>query len=154
MARAKGPLYKLKITGLTEAEAFLQEIGDRSYNMKPVLMVIKEIMRKTSEGNFQSEGELIGHKWELDTPDTIEKKLASGYSNQTEVMEGNLYDSLTSIASGNGAVRRISRHSTTFGTNLFYAHWQGHKRELLGITMFQADNFAERMIEYLVGGVA
>jgi hypothetical protein len=147
-----GPRLKLAIEGANLAEDMLFGIVERSHDMKPVLRVIQELMRKNEEGQFVTEGERGGNKWALDKPDTIAKKLAMGQSDHTEIGTGDLYISLTQRAGGGDANRRISRHSTTFGTRRFYAVFQGKKRELLAFTMMDADNWAERMVAYCLEG--
>jgi hypothetical protein len=147
-----GPRLKLEIEGANLAEDMLFGIVDRSHDMKPVLKVIRELMRKNAEAQFVTEGTRGGRRWELDKPNTIAKKIAAGYPNKTEIMTSDLYVSLTQRAGGGDAIRRISRHSTTFGTRRFYAIFQGHKRQLLEFTTMDADDWAQRMVAYCLEG--
>lgn len=151
---AKIPAYKLKlgIEGEGAAIKDLLAIGTRSHEAKPILKVIQELMRRGAEANFMSEGMAGGKRWEMDKPDTIAKKLAAGYPDRTEVMTTRLLASLQQRAGGGDTIRRLSAHSTTFGTRVPYAHWQGKKRQLLAITTQDADNWAERMVRWLVEG--
>lgn len=152
---AKIPAFKLKlgIEGENVAVDLLLGIAERSHEAKPVLAVIQELMRRGAEEQFFSEGSRGGLRWVPDKPNTIEKKLAAGYpTNHTEIMTTRLLASLQKRSGGGDAIRRLSRHSTTFGTRVFYAHWQGHKRQLLGITTRDADSWAERMATWLVEG--
>lgn len=143
---------KLEIEGADLAIDMLVGIAERSYDMKPVLTVIQELMRKGAEAQFASEGERGGKRWQLDKPDTVAKKVAAGYPDHTEIETLDLFTALTQRSGGGQAIRRISRHSTTFGTRLFYAQFQGNKRQLLALTTMDADNFASRMVSYVLEG--
>jgi hypothetical protein len=144
-----GPRMRLLIDGANLAEDMLTGILERSHDMKPVLRVIQDEMRKDAEVQFVTEGGRSGTPWEKDAPSTIAKKIAAGYPNRTEVLTADLYDSLTDTGGGN-SIRRLSRHSTTLGTKLHYAAFQ--KNPLLVITTTDADNWAERMIRYCLEG--
>lgn len=143
---------RLEIEGDDLAATMLQDIGDRAEDAKPVLTVIRELMRKGAEAQFVTEGGRGGLRWLPDAKSTIQKKLSQGYPTHTEIMTSDLYISLTQRAGGGNAIRRLSRYSTTFGTRVFYAQFQGHKRRLLEITSRDADDWAERMVRYLVEG--
>src|SRR5260221_2731201 len=95
-----GPRLKLAIEGANLAEAVLSGIVERSHDMKPVLRVIQELMRKGAEAQFVTEGERGGKRWEMDKPNTIAKKLAAGYGDHTEIETLDLFDSLTSRGAG------------------------------------------------------
>ena len=53
---------------------------------------------------------------------------------------------------GGNAIRRLSKQSTTYGTRLFYAQFQGHKRMLLRVTLQDADLWAEKMVDWILSG--
>jgi len=144
--------FKVEIDGADAAEEMLRGIGERGHEAKPVLRIIQRLMLESAEAQFASKGARGGSPWLPDKPDTVAKKLEAGYPKDTEIMTGDLFDALTSTSGGAGAIRRLSRTSTTVGTSLPYAIFQGHKRELLEITTEDADAWAERMVDYLLEG--
>jgi hypothetical protein len=150
---SKIPAFRMRveIEGADAAIEDLVGIAMRAKDARPVLRVIQEMMRVSAMSNFADEGETFGLHWLKDRDTTVQQKLAAGYQDRTEVMEGNLFQALTQRAGGGEAIRRLSAKSTTFGTRLFYAQFQGKKRQLLAITEAAADHYAERMVKYLVG---
>ncbi|MFZ1927389.1 MAG: hypothetical protein WAU42_14775 [Solirubrobacteraceae bacterium] len=147
-----GPRLRLYIDGTDAAADELREIGERARDAKPVLRVIQGLMAKAAREQFESEGERGGLKWEPDSPRWIERKLYHHWAADTEHRTGDLAASLMAATSGGNAIRRLSKQSTTYGTRLFYAQFQGHKRQLLRVTLHDADDWAERMVDWILSG--
>ena len=152
MARSHGPRLKLYIDGADAAAEEIRAIGQRARDAKPVLRVIQGLMARGARGQFETEGERGGLPWEPDTPAWMERKRKAGQDPRTERRTGALEASLMAEGGGKGAIRRLSKGSTTFGIRIFYAQFQGHRRQLLRLTLKDADLYAEKMVDWILSG--
>lgn len=148
----KGPRLKLYIDGEGAVAEDFRAIGARAQDAKPVLRVIQGLMAKAAREQFESEGDRGGLKWEPDTPAWIARKTARHQDTRTERRTGVLEASLMAEGGGGDRIRRLSKQSTTFGTRVFYAQFQGHKRQLLRVTLQDADLWAEKMVDWILSG--
>jgi phage gpG-like protein len=153
MARVSGPRLKLYIDGDGAAEDELKAIGARARDAKPVLRVIQGLMARGAKEQFETEGERGGLAWDKDTQAWVKRKAAKGQDTRTERRTGALWESLT-MEAGDFAeeIRKVLKTSTTFGTRLFYAQFQGYSRQLLRITLKDADRWAELMVDWILSG--
>jgi hypothetical protein len=144
--------WRLKLevedTGILVHE--VEELGNRAWDAKPVLRRIQEDMAMTTISQFASQGGRSGERWKPDEKSTVERKVAEGYSSRTEMRTGTLAASL--LFHGPGNIHRLSKASTTFGTRVFYAVFQGHARRLLAITMGDADRWSDWMLRWVLHG--
>jgi len=148
----KGPRLKLYIDGEGAVAEDFRAIGARAHDAKPVLRVIQGLMAKAAREQFEGEGARGGLKWQPDTPGWIARKAAKHQDPRTERRTGALEASLMSESGGSNSIRRLSKQSTTFGTRVFYAQFQGHKRQLLRVTLQDADLWAEKMVDWILSG--
>jgi phage gpG-like protein len=152
MAALRGPRLRLYIDGEKAVAEDLRAIGQRARDAKPVMRVIQQLMARGAREQFETQGARSGEPWKTDTPAWIERKRRAGHSTDTEQETGATMASLISAGRTKGAVRRLSKTSTTFGTRTFASQWQGHRRRLLGITMKDADRWAELMVDWILSG--
>jgi phage gpG-like protein len=152
MARVNGPRLRLYIDGEHAAAREIRAIGDRARDAKPVLRVIQGLMARGAKEQFESEGSRGGLAWEPDTKAWVKRKASKEQDTQTERRTGALEESLMSTGGGKDAIRRLSKQSTTYGTRLFYAQFQGHRRTLLALTLKDADRFSELMVDWILSG--
>lgn len=143
---------KLEIHGHDAVADELKQIGERAHDAKPVLRVIQALMAESAREQFESEGSRGGLPWVPDKNATVARKAREGFKEDTEIRTGDLEKSLAQLGGGGNAIRRLSMASTTFGTRLFYARFQGHKRQLLRITTKDADLWAEKMVDWILSG--
>lgn len=147
-----GPRLKLYIDGEEAAADEFRAIGARARDAKPVLRVIQALMANAAREQFEGEGTRGGLKWEPDTPRWVARKIEAQQDARTERRTGALEASLMSEGGGGDSIRRLSKQSTTFGTRLFYAQFQGHRRQLLRVTLQDADLWAEKMVDWILSG--
>lgn len=136
--------------GSTKEE--LLAIGERAREAKPVMRVIQALMVEGQMEQFASEGTRSGERWLADSKSWEARKKREGLDEHTEVRKGDLRDAMMAKTGGKGAIRRLSKASTTTGVRLYYAVFQGHKRRLLALTRGDQDNYASRMIEWILEG--
>jgi hypothetical protein len=153
MARVSGPRLRLTIEGDGAAEDELRAIGARARDAKPVMRVIQGLMVRGAKEQFESEGARGGLAWDPDTQAWVKRKAAKGEDTRIERRTGALWESLT-MESGDFAeeIRKVLKASTTFGTRIFHAQFQGHRRQLLRITLKDADLWAELIVDWILSG--
>lgn len=153
MAADKPGRIRLYIDDAQGAEDQLSYIAERARDARPVMKVILGLMSHAQAEQFRSAGARGGTPWQKDTKAWIERKRRQGWNVDTEIYRGDLKNSLT-MGSGEMAdeIRRYGKHSATFGTNRFYAKFQGHKRVLLYMTVSDMNDYAERMLLWLLDG--
>jgi phage gpG-like protein len=147
-----GPRLRLYIDGGNAAAEEIRAIGERARDAKPVLRTIQGLMARGAKEQFETEGSRGGLAWEPDTKAWVKRKAAKGQDLRTERRTHALEESLMSAGGGKDSIRRLSKQSTAFGTRLFYAQFQGHKRMLLALTLKDADRFSELMVDYILSG--
>jgi phage gpG-like protein len=152
MPRVSGPRLRLYIDGENAAAEEIRAIGERARDAKPVLRVIQGLMARGAKEQFETEGSRSGLAWEPDTKAWVKRKASKDQDTRTERRTGALEESLMSTGGGRDAIRRLSKQSTTHGTRLFYAQYQGHKRMLLALTLREADRFSELMVDWILSG--
>ena len=148
---SKGLRLRLEIEGDGETVESIRALGERANNAKPVLTVIQKLMEQGAEEQFATKGARGGMSWQVDKDTTIARKVAAGESRDTEVRTGDLARSLLGGGSGS-TIRRLSKSSTTYGTRVFYAVFQGHRRQLLRLTTRDADAWSEKMVRWILDG--
>ena len=143
---------KFNIEGEELAADEIERIGERATHARPALAVINRMMIIGAHEQFGSEGARGGYSWLQDKPETIAKKRAAGQDERTERRERDLEASLLLGSKGN--INRISDKTTTYGTRLFYAKFQGHKRQLLKVTYEDADRWTSTIVHWIISGQA
>jgi phage gpG-like protein len=148
------PRLKLFIDGTDVARDEFLAMAARARDASPVMREIQKLMLEGSIENFETRGGRLGHPWLPDSPGYLARKTAEGYRPGLEEMTGSLRDSLTVPEGGEyaGEIRKVLKTSTVFGTTDKSARWQGHKRELLGITMVDADLWGSMILEWILSG--
>jgi len=152
MSAAAVPRLKLYVDDDGATEEQLREIGERAYEAKPVMRVIQGLMADAAIEQFESEGSRGGFRWKPDKEPWSDRKKREGHSPDTEVETGDLREAMIAKTGGGNAIRRLSKNSTTVGVRMFYAAFQGHNRQLLILTVRDQDNYATRMIEWILEG--
>ena len=146
------PRLRLYIDGTDSTIEEIRAIGVRARNARPVLEQIQALMAEGAAEQFVSEGARGGLKWKPDERSYVERKAKEGHATDLEVRTHTLHDSLVAKGGGGNAIRRLSKASTTFGTRVYYAQFQGHRRELLAVTKTDQDRWATKMIDYILTG--
>lgn len=146
---ASGLKLRLEIEDTGHTVRKVKEMGYRAEAARPVLRQIKHLMEQGAAEQFLTEGERGGYRWKPDLPATVQKKLAEGADRRTEIRTGDL---ARSLMGGDKAIRRLSDHSTTFGTRVFYSVYQGHLRRLLELTRADADVYSTMMVKWILDG--
>lgn len=141
---------RLHIDGVHPTEKLFDEIAMRALDARPILRVIQRLQQETAEEQFVSKGAASGNPWEPDLPETAERKEKEGDDPRTEIKTGELARSL--LGSSDTTIRRLTSKSTTYGTRLFYSVYQGRKRTLLMLTTKDAQDWSERMSNWLLLG--
>lgn len=141
---------RLLVEDTEPTTAELLEIAHRARDARPVLRAVNRMMQVGAWEQFQSEGARGGHAWLPDKPETVLRKERSGLDPRTERRTRDLEASL--LVGGKGNINRLSAQSTTFGTRVFYARFQGHKRRLLQVTLSDANRWSEMFIDYILSG--
>lgn len=149
-----GPRLKLLIDGTNLVEDEFKELAHRATDATPVMREIQKSMLTSSREVFATEGAAIGDTWEKDTEAWIERKKRKGWDTKTERRRGDLLLSLTIEGGGEfgGEVRKVHKTSTVFGTNVFYAIFQMHKRRLMGIVKRDKNLWGEWIVDWILSG--
>jgi hypothetical protein len=127
----------------------VKEIGHRASDAKPVLTVIQKLMEEGAREQFETRGARGGKEWQPDKDETVKRKEREGFGDELEVRTSETRDSLFG---GAGVIRRLSKSSTTFGTRVFQARFQGHRRQLLRLTLHDSDKWSEMMVRWILDG--
>ena len=156
MTRSNVPRVRLYIdgSGLDDAQEQFRGIADRAMDSKLVMRAIQALMVDSSIEQFESGGDSVGDPWTPDVTEWTERKAAKGESAKTFERHGDLHSAMIAKTSGGkGAIRRVSKHSTTVGVRLYYAVFAGRKRRrLLTMTVPQQERYATMMIDYILEG--
>lgn len=148
------PRLRLEIDGTDEVSEEMLAIGARARDASPVMREIQKLMLESSLATFASHGGRIDHSWKPDTQHTIERKQREGYDSELEMRTGELRESLTVPEGGEfaGEIRRVGKTYSIFGTTVSHAKWQGHLRQLLGVTLEDANVWGSMMIDWILSG--
>jgi hypothetical protein len=162
VARSHAPRLRLYIDQgeLDDTTEKFRGIAERASDAKPVLQAIRDLMIVAGVEQFESQGASAGKAWQPDTKEWAERKGAQGLSTGTLVEHGGLRDAMLAKTSGKASIRRLSKHSTTVGVRLFYAHFvgrvpEGHEKKsrmFLTMTVPAMDRYATMMIDYVLEG--
>lgn len=145
----RGLRLKLEIEGDGQIVEDVRQLGERARDAKPVLRIIQKLMEEGAREQFESHGARGGKPWLEDKKSTVERKKREGFGEELEVRTNETRDSLFG---GSGSIRRLSKSSTTFGTGVFQARFQGHRRMLLKLVMADADRWSKMMVDWILEG--
>jgi phage gpG-like protein len=154
-----GPRAELNTRGLDTTTDMLGEIGDRAEDMRPAMLVVRELLVAGNKKVFESRGGAIGTPWPDLASSTVARKARSGIPSLSSVMveTGDLQESLSG---GKGARSRVTRSMVSAGTSLFYAvfHMAGSRggkvpaRPPIGIPETERQESLTIMERYLLRG--
>jgi len=144
----------LRIDGTDLVEDEFKDLGERAKDAEPVMRKIQKSMLEGSRLVWESEGATAGKSWQQDTERWIERKKAKGWDTKTEHRRGDLEASLTIEGGGEfaGEVRKVRKTETIFGTRVFYAIFQMHRRRLLSVVRRDREIWAEWIIDWILSG--
>lgn len=98
----------------------LRDIAERGEDMRPAMLLIKELLIEGHAKQFDSKGAYLGTPWPENSTETLKRKAREGVPSLSSVMvaSGDLQESLSG---GKGGRSRVSRSGVSVGTALFYA---------------------------------
>ncbi len=140
---------------IEKVQNLIADIKSRCTDAKPVFRWAHQVLKKTFAENFASNGLPVGGWSPLDAEYAGWKarKLPGA---PTLVRSGELFKSLSELS--DPSVNEINNLSATFGTGLQYAKFHQYgtdrmpKRQILFIPQSFADEFAEKLANYIVEG--
>jgi len=146
------------------AIALIEGYAERSANMLPAMVTIRDLMMERHVQNFEGQGSLLG-SWPALKPSTIERKASQGLPPTPMVATGALGRAL---AGGKGkrtsATRTTARAGVSGGENrgdLFYVRMtqKGTKsgqlaRPVIGMTLAAREEYVTIVHTFLERGVA
>lgn len=105
---------------LRAAERRLMRMADRTMDMRPAMLEVKEVMMAGHIANFEGQGSEFGEKWKLNTPGTLARKLRMGQGNEPMKATGALERALQG---GKGKRTRVGKSSVRVGVSLKQARY-------------------------------
>jgi phage gpG-like protein len=140
---------------IEKVQNLIADIQDRCTDVKPVFRWAHQVLKKTFAENFTSQGLPVGGWSPLD-PEYAAWKARRLPGAPTLIRSGELFRSLSELS--DPSVNEINKLSATFGTGLNYAKFHQYgtnkmpKRQILFIPQSFADEFAEKLANYIVEG--
>lgn len=132
--------FDFEVLGEDIAARQLREMGDRGGDMRPPLLLIRELLVEGHQQQFSSQGSFFGAPWAPNAPGTLARKAREGQGGRVMRGTGALE---AALRGGKGRKGRVTRTTASAGVSLFYAGF-GHRgtkrqppRPLVGITESQ-----------------
>lgn len=148
--------YRLDIEVRVEkAQNLIDDVKKRCIDAKPVFKWAQQVLKKTFAENFTSQGLPVGGWSPLDA-EYAAWKARELPGRPTLVRSGELFRSISELS--DPSVNEINKLSATFGTAVKYAGFHQYgtpnmpKRQILFIPQSFADEFAEKLANYIVEG--
>ena len=140
---------------IEKVQNLIADIQDRCTDARPVFKWAHQVLKKTFAENFTTQGLPVGGWSPLDA-EYAGWKARRLPGRPTLIRSGELFRSLSELS--DPSVNEINKLSATFGTGLQYAKFHQYgtekmpKRQILFIPQSFADDFAEKLVNYIVEG--
>lgn len=119
----------ITVTGEEKVARRIMRVGDRGYDMRPVLELISDDWDRIADDQFETEGRRGGRRWHGLSDARIKQKAAKNLDPRILHATLVLRRSMTKRGA-KGSIRRIGPHDLLRGTSIFYAqyHHEGTAR--------------------------
>ncbi|HVQ60382.1 MAG TPA: phage virion morphogenesis protein [Solirubrobacterales bacterium] len=119
-----GPYTELDVAGIAAARGDLAGISRRAEDMRPAMVVVREMLKQGNEDVFESKGAAIGEPWPELNPSTIKRKSREGIPSLSDILVagGDLEAAAHGGAGSRGSARRASA-SAGIGKPAWYARF-------------------------------
>jgi|LakMenEpi03Aug12_release.lakeMendotaPanAssembly.Ray.scaffolds.fasta_scaffold281350_2 phage gpG-like protein len=152
---AKAPVRIDVEVRVEKVQNLIDDVNERCIDARPVFRWAQQVLKKTFAENFTSQGLAVGGWSPLDA-EYAAWKARDLPGRPTLVRSGELFRSISELS--DPSVNEINRLSATFGTGVKYAGFHQYgtskmpKRQILFIPQSFADEFAEKLANYIVEG--
>jgi hypothetical protein len=158
----EGPHAELDIVGVAAARDDLVGVAERAEDMRPAMVVVRELLKRGNREVFESKGGAIGERWPALKPETVARKAREGIPSLSDILVAS-GDVEAAAEGGKGSKGSATRSRASAGIALFYARWaltgaaggrRGREapRPPIGIPDHIATDSAIAMERYLIYG--